>query len=563
MARTATIRIEGRYAWLSMSPSKRAVKDDLEQAFTWVNPSDLADSKEYYARRSGQMLHGLAWKAKEILERHNYKVRCEMPKVPAHKKAEHWKITKPPRSVNQKLLADAVDEGLWGSFVGPPAIGKTYILAYLAAAARNTTLIVSYQRKPNAQVAEAFSKFTNFADDVIRLDANNSVPDGYVLNGPKVIVATIQKLAAMRRRKDPFYRQIVKKTKLLLFDEAHHAKADGGIMLLEDLDRLVSCGGVTATWKTTDGKEIQLEGVVGPIRAQVKLEDAIDEGDVCPTTLHVATVPPRYYFMEDPKDARKRKKAEKQDLGGGMTAGAVLDASEEPEVDRFTRLQQFLFVERDYVINGSTGRNEIIASFVERMRRKGRTGVIIINRLDHAVELCKIIPGLVPLLASKVGDIKPVKGEVRDALIHKLEHRHKDCDWVVSTTFDEAVNVPTLDCVVLAASGKSDIKLEQRMRNTRSFNGDLETGYYCKRRGHTLLLRDQCDFLGSHAKTNLANMRRILQAHPANKEETFNDTIPSISPSSWSPQRAAKAFRKWQASNPRKPRRAKKRTGWG
>lgn len=563
MARRAEIKIEGRYAWLSMSPRKKAVNDELEFEFTWTDPEDLSISECFYFRKTGQLLHGLAWKAKKILERHGYTVTCRLPVIEPDPTAAHWKVEKPPRSVNQKMLADAASKSVWGSFVGPPAIGKTYILVHLAAEAKVTTLVVSYQAKPNKQVAKAFADYSNFHDKVIVLDGDTKMPASNKINGAKVIVATIQKLMSLRRQNHPLYRQIKKKVKLLLFDEAHHAKATRGMTLLEDLKNLKSCGGVTATWGTTDGKEIKLEGVIGPIRAKVLMKDAIDEGDICPTTLHIAAVPSRYYFMDGPKNKKKKKADFEAMLAGGMTPASAVEDKEEKVVDRRERLQQYLFVERDYIVEGATGRNKIIAEFVSKMREKGRTGAIIISKLPHAEALMKVIPNLTPVIASNFGSIKAVKTNERDAILHRLTHRYPDCDWVVATTMDEAVNIPTLDCVVLAASGKSVIKLEQRMRNTRSFAGDLETGYYYKQRGHTLMLRDKCDFFGAHSQINISNMKRLLAVHSANKIVEFNsEYVSGISQKSWSSERADAAFRKWKKNHSRSSRKPAKTARW-
>jgi ERCC4-related helicase len=104
---------------------------------------------------------------------------------------------------------------------------------------------------------------------------------------------------------------------------------------------------------------------------------------------------------------------------------------------------------------------------------------------------------------------------LRSKATDMLQHREISC--LISTLFDEAVDVPSLDVVAVAAAGASTVKTEQRIRSTRIFSGTLRTGHYTKTRGYVYYPRDNTDFLKTQSRNSLSLLKNIVKEHPKNK----------------------------------------------
>jgi superfamily II DNA or RNA helicase len=107
-------------------------------------------------------------------------------------------------------------------------------------------------------------------------------------------------------------------------------------------------------------------------------------------------------------------------------------------------------------------RNKIISNVA-----KDANGVVLIlvNRIDHGLRLQELISGSVFVNG---GHSSEIRNEILD------EMRNTDYGVYIATPiFDEGVDVPSVDNVVIAAGGKSHIKLLQRVgRGIRAKEGD-------------------------------------------------------------------------------------------
>jgi superfamily II DNA or RNA helicase len=96
-------------------------------------------------------------------------------------------------------------------------------------------------------------------------------------------------------------------------------------------------------------------------------------------------------------------------------------------------------------------RNKAIADYV---KIKTGTVLILVSRLDHGRILQGLIPGSIVVQGSDTTDYRR---EVIDNM------RRKAGVYIASPIFDEGVDVPGVEVVVLAAAGKSQVKLLQRI----------------------------------------------------------------------------------------------------
>jgi superfamily II DNA or RNA helicase len=108
----------------------------------------------------------------------------------------------------------------------------------------------------------------------------------------------------------------------------------------------------------------------------------------------------------------------------------------------------------DALIVNNNMRNTKIASFAMEQRANDKSVLVLVNRLDHGEILKAMIPGSVFVHGS------------HDTAYRKqvLDHmRHEVGVYIASPIFDEGIDIPALDAVVIAAGGKSQVKLLQRI----------------------------------------------------------------------------------------------------
>jgi len=91
--------------------------------------------------------------------------------------------------------------------------------------------------------------------------------------------------------------------------------------------------------------------------------------------------------------------------------------------------------------------------------------LVLVTRLDHGEVLSGMIDGSIFIHGSDTTD-------VRMSALNNMRLGDGGV-YIASPIFDEGVDVPALDCVILAGGGKSHIKLLQRLgRGMRKKEGE-------------------------------------------------------------------------------------------
>ena len=99
-------------------------------------------------------------------------------------------------------------------------------------------------------------------------------------------------------------------------------------------------------------------------------------------------------------------------------------------------------------------RNNTIATFAKQHASAGEAVLVLVNRIDHGNKLAGLIPN--SLFVNGSHDMT-----YRNQVLEKM--RREPGVYIASPIFDEGIDVPALDAVVIAAGGKSQIKLLQRI----------------------------------------------------------------------------------------------------
>lgn len=120
----------------------------------------------------------------------------------------------------------------------------------------------------------------------------------------------------------------------------------------------------------------------------------------------------------------------------------------------------------EYIVNNQN-RNHLISSLA---RGASGTVLVLVNRIDHGSILADMIGGATFVNGSHSTEFR------RDAI---EQMRAGGGIFIASPIFDEGIDIPALDCVILAGGGKSHVKLLQRIgRGLRKKDGDNKLVVY-------------------------------------------------------------------------------------
>jgi superfamily II DNA or RNA helicase len=106
----------------------------------------------------------------------------------------------------------------------------------------------------------------------------------------------------------------------------------------------------------------------------------------------------------------------------------------------------------DKLIVNNVTRNKKIA---EKAKAAVGTVLILVNRIDHGKLLEELLPNSV--FVSGSSDM-----EYRNSVLERMQ-TGEPCVYIATPIYDEGIDVPSVDTIILAAGGKSHVKLLQRI----------------------------------------------------------------------------------------------------
>lgn len=373
--------------------------------------------------------------------------------------------------------------------------GKTVVASGLVCRMGQPTLILTYQGIAVRAFYESLKSFTNIPRVGQQGDGKNMMGD--------VIVSTISTATkALRNPDSEFGEWIRHNCRMIIVDEAHHGVSDGTLETIGQVRNLDFLYGMTATDRRPDQRHSWLKAIFGAPVHIISYRDNLEAGTQVPITVKARSVPGKDYGLS-------RKMSEMYAKAGSPSF----------KVKR----EYYQKVFQDYVVAGSTGRNLIILEEARELVDKGKTVAISVTNVQHAetlYTLCKDA-GLRTLILVETGKHKKSKIDRNEEL---LRFKNREYDVLISTVIDEAVDIPSLDAVILAGAGKSSVKAEQRIRCSRGCKKLPNGIVYNKKRGFVILLQDNCDFLKKHYDVQRKTILSLVVQHDSNRfyEETAN-----------------------------------------
>lgn len=240
----------------------------------------------------------------------------------------------------------------------------------------------------------------------------------------------------------------LERAEVVMFDECHHIASATFYFIAMKVANGFFRYGLSATPYRSDKQDLMIEAALGQRIVKIDSSFLIERGYLVKPLIRFIAMPP-------PQPVRGR-----------------------PE---YPKIYASEVVENDY-------RNRLIAQLTAKVVAKNRTVLILVQQIKHG----KILQGLIPEAEFVQGNDS---SDYRTDCLNRLRSRKLKV-LIATTLADEGLDLPTLDCLVLAGGGKSETRALQRVgRALRIAEG--------KRRALVYDFWDEARFLNEHARKRM------------------------------------------------------------
>lgn len=285
--------------------------------------------------------------------------------------------------------------------------GKTILAAGIHAMVEGRTLFLCHTIDLLTQAAEAFE---SFGFDVVVVGGGEKSWKGDLPRKKMIVVSTVQTWVKFTNDVERYSEAFT----TIIIDECHHLSSrDSNYVKILETNLAPIRIGLTATDQTSPISQMVLEGWLGPMIGEFTVDQGVKAG-----------------ILSEPK----------------------IEWINVPDHPGIYNLVNYRDIYREAVIN-SRIRNRLVVMEAIKEVSQGKSVLILIKEVEHAkkiLEIAKILGLEIDFVWSGTG-----KGERYD-LKQALELKEKKC-IIASTVWKEGVNIRSLDCVINAAGGKSEI----------------------------------------------------------------------------------------------------------
>jgi len=366
--------------------------------------------REKLIKVDGIFLNGFLTKVEKYCNQNNLSISIDrsfldslfLP-IENQPKVSDLNITEGDRDYQGQLIRIAVDKQR-GVIKAATASGKTIImLGIISCYPSSKILFLSDTYVPISQFKEGIEK--------------------YHFSQQEITCGTIHS----------FYKKSIKELSefnIIIIDECHGVGSFDGMYakLLYKSTASIRLG-FTATLPNTLKGKLALEGLLGPVLGELTIQEGVDKGVI---------VKPKIIIKKIPLNSKVRgltrykTKIVKKGDGSLTILEGVYDSG---------------------VVNNRT-LNRIITRDVRYDLKKDRTVLILVQEIKHGLNIVEI--------AKRLFDIDIVfvqgstEGDLRDEIRLAMEDR-KIKVVVATSVFRKALNIPSLDVIVNACGGKSEV----------------------------------------------------------------------------------------------------------
>ncbi|HLX53473.1 MAG TPA: DEAD/DEAH box helicase family protein [Aquella sp.] len=433
----------------------------LQSECLWTDELNFDHQILFYA--DGILYPGVSYRIKNILEEMGHECKIVLPELP--KPQYNWPFTWKYR-YKQEEFADELIKKRYGIGQASAGFGKSAGFASIICKVGLPSVVLVMEKEPQDQAIETLT-------DIIGEEYIGIIGDG--VYKPNVVnVCMIQTLMQLIEKNDPFIEFLKNKAKIVVVDEAHAFTGDMAWKIFSILNSVEILVGVSATPLPSHSRAPFVEALIGPVHYNITYSELINEKVLCPLTLYTEKMPLKMYKIPGSQFARNRKYRE------------IVD---------------------DYIVYNKE-RHKYIKGFVDEMLEENISVAVVCQQVEHAKSLHEMMPYGVVLTGRT-----PKKQ--REEIVRKL--RNKEIMCVITTVFNQAVDIPSLGAVAIVAGGKSYVKLIQRIRSTRTFSGETATGHLTKTEGIVYYPYDRAPWLQNHSVAALKIFSELIAQHSLNK----------------------------------------------
>lgn len=357
---------------------------------------------------------GLLDKVKEELEKRNYNIYIEDRRV----KPE---LDMKPAELKDTVLRDYQEKAVEASIEMERGIldmsvgsGKTEIAMAITKKLNTNTLFIVHLKSLLIQTVNRMKE---------KLGVEPAVFGGGKFEWGKITVASIQSLH--RNIDNPEVRKRLESINLVIVDEAHHIGDNTYKNVLSKCPAYYRFGLSGTPLDRSDGNNLYTLGMLGSVVYQVKPSDLIEKGFLVQP--HVIMVPIRRQstdiYYEDSSDWQK------------IYRSGIVDNEE-----RNNRIVECV----DVLLN-DLERNSVLV-MVREIKHGETLKRMLEESLGHSV----------PFLWGQTSVEKLTKE------LKRFKGKETNC-VISSVIFDEGIDIPNMDGIVMAGGGKSAIKVTQRV----------------------------------------------------------------------------------------------------
>jgi superfamily II DNA or RNA helicase len=305
-----------------------------------------------------------------------------------------------------------------GILQAPTGTGKTVLQMALRSCYRDKkTLILAHTR---SIVQQTFSELTKSSfKNVQIIGAGHSHDCG--LWGDTV-VATMQSFVKIPIDQRCDYFQVI------MVDEAHHVVRPDGVyaQILSTMLAPIRLG-FTATVPTKRESVLTMEGLLGPVIAEQTIEEAAE--------LKILARP-KISLLSPQKNQRVRDLRKYADTYNKKTGELIAEG-----------------VYTAGIVNNRQ-RNRLIAETAKNYVDEGKTVLILVTRLEHGDNLQTILEEHLDVPTDFVEG--KTDSDMRERIKTAMIEKEQKC-VIATAVWREGINIPSLDVVINACGGKSEI----------------------------------------------------------------------------------------------------------
>jgi superfamily II DNA or RNA helicase len=300
-----------------------------------------------------------------------------------------------------------------GLITAPTGSGKTIIaLGIMSCFPKATILFLCHTLDILSQTAEALDKQS------IRYCIIDSKSKDFTEEN--IVIATVQSFSKIPKEEYITYFDVT------IIDECHRVSKIGQYKKIMDYNLAPVRIGLTATVPTDRKKMLMLYGILGPVIGELTMEEALEKKIIAKPKIKLVAV-------------NKNREIVRKNYKTTYKLGVVENQH----------------------------RNRLIIKEAIDQKKKGNTSLIIVKEIDHGKRLMEI--------GKKHLDIHFVQGKTektqRENLKKLLKRKQVDC-VICTAVWREGTNIPSLDCIINACGGKSEIVTLQAVgRGLRAFKG--------------------------------------------------------------------------------------------